>query len=154
MYVDDNLENFIPSRRKKERKRQRKRNRNTYLSAGTRERSGGRFVVFYSLLETRDNIRENAFQRGVPLLLFFTVASTKIRLVRWHRENTNYNFPSFSTRRRFNEDTTSRKQRFAPRTKRTFQLTAGKITFSHQKKKKKEEKRKHRSNSRFSTCTK
>lgn len=52
----------------------------------------------FSTLETRDNIRENAFQRCVPPLLFFTVASTKIRLVRWHRENTNYNFPSFSIR--------------------------------------------------------
>ena len=65
---------------------------------------------------------------GVPLLLFQRcIRENSSRAIT--PRNTNYNFTSFRDRRRFNEDTTSRKQRFN-RQKRTCQLTAGKIAFS------------------------
>lgn len=64
---------------------------------------------------------------GVTLLLFQRrVCENSSRAMT--PRNTNYNFASFCDRRRFNEDTASRKQRFT-RPKRTSQLTAGKITF-------------------------
>lgn len=131
MCINHINQTFKTSREEKKRRSGREKQECLFGISEERENEAEKIRRFLlaRLPETLNNIRENAFRAsGVSLLLFQRRVRENSSRAMTPR-NTNYNFASFRDRRRFNEDTTSRKQRFN-RQKRTCQLTAGKIAFS------------------------